>query len=73
MFDESIKANQAKQTEVLQNIATCKYKETEFAKKLSLIEKGVCPECGQSTCNMDHSVIENDKSKKRSGKCLSVY
>ena len=62
MFDESIKANQAKQTEVLQNIATCKYKETEFAKKLSLIEKGVCPECGQSTCNMDHSVIENDKS-----------
>lgn len=63
MFDESIKANQAKQTEVLQNIATCKYKETEFAKKLSLIEKGVCPECGQSTCNMDHSVIENDKSK----------
>ena len=63
MFDESIKANQAKQTEVLQNIATCQYKETEFAKKLSLIEKGVCPECGQSTCNMDHSVIENDKSK----------
>ena len=62
MFDESIKANQAKQTEVLQNIATCKYKETEFAKKLSLIEKGVCPECGQSTCNMDHSVIENDKN-----------
>ena len=62
MFDESIKANQAKQTEVLQNIATCEYKETEFAKKLSLIEKGVCPECGQSTCNMDHSVIENDKS-----------
>lgn len=63
MFDESIKANQAKQTEVIQNIATCQYKETEFAKKLSLIEKGVCPECGQSTCNMDHSVIENDKSK----------
>jgi chromosome segregation ATPase len=26
-----------------------------------LIEKGVCPECGQSTCNMDHSVIEYDK------------
>ena len=25
MFDESIKANQAKQTEVLQNIATCQY------------------------------------------------
>ena len=62
MFDESIKVNQAKQTEVLQNIATCQYKETEFAKKLSLIEKGVCPECGQLTCNMDHSVIENDKS-----------
>lgn len=62
MFDESIKANQVKQTEVLQNIATCKYKETEFAKKLLLIEKGVCPECGQSTCNMDHSVIETDKN-----------
>ena len=62
MFDESIKANQTKQTEVLQNIATCQYKDTEFAKKLSLIERGVCPECGQSTCNMDHSVIENDKS-----------
>lgn len=61
MFDESIKANQTKQTEVLQNIATCKYKDTEFAKKLALIEKGVCPECGQSTCNMDHSVIEYDK------------
>lgn len=61
MFDESIKANQTKQTEVLQNIATCQYKDTEFAKKLSLIEKGVCPECGQSTCNMDHSVIEYDK------------
>lgn len=61
MFDESIKANQTKQTEVLQNIATCQYKDTEFAKKLSLIEKGVCPECGQSTCGMDHSVIEIDK------------
>jgi chromosome segregation ATPase len=61
MFDESIKAFQTKQTEVLQNIATCQYKDTEFAKKLSLIEKGVCPECGQSTCNMDHSVIEYDK------------
>lgn len=61
-YDESIKANQAKQTEVLQNIATCKYKDSEFAKKLDLIERGVCPECGQSTCNMDHSVIEYDKN-----------
>lgn len=61
MFDESIKANQTKQTEVLQNIATCQYKDTEFTKKLSLIERGVCPECGQSTCGMDHSVIEYDK------------
>lgn len=61
MFDGSIKSNQAKQTEVLQNIATCQYKDTEFTKKLSLIERGVCPECGQSTCTMDHSVIEYDK------------
>lgn len=61
-YDESIKANQAKQTEVLQNIATCKYKDSEFAKKLDLIERGVCPECGQSTCNMNHSVIEYDKN-----------
>lgn len=61
MFDESIKSNQARQTEVLQNIATCQYKDTEFVKKLSLIERGVCPECGQSTCGMDHSVVEYDR------------
>lgn len=60
-LDVSIKSNQAKQTEVLQNIATCQYKDAEFSKKLSLIERGVCPECGQSTCGMDHSVVEYDK------------
>ena len=27
-----------------------------------MIERGVCPECGQSTCGMDHSVVEYDKN-----------
>ncbi len=42
------------------NHSTCIYKRGEFEKKKSLIASGVCPECGQSTCNMDHSSIEAD-------------
>lgn len=41
-----------------QGIATCNYKKTVFDKKKSLIAQGVCPECGQSTCNMDHSSLD---------------
>lgn len=44
----------------LQNIATCNYKKAEFDKKLKLMESGVCPECGQSTCNMDHEGLKKD-------------
>lgn len=43
-----------------QDVATFKYKRTDFAKKYDLINKGVCPECGQSTCNMDHSSLDKD-------------
>lgn len=51
----------------MQTIATCNYKKSEFAKKASLVLKGVCPECGQSTCNIDHQGLlketkENDEA-----------
>ena len=62
-IDETIKSLQNSQTLCLQSIATCQYKEKELAKKLKLISSGVCPECGQSTCNMDHSSIEEDSLK----------
>lgn len=50
----------AESSKLSQDIATFKYKRTDFAKKYDLINKGVCPECGQSTCNMDHSSIDKD-------------
>lgn len=46
-----------------QGIATCNYKKTVFNKKKTLIAQGVCPECGQSTCNIDHSSLDKDDAE----------
>lgn len=60
LCNNEIQALNNESSKLQQDVATFKYKRTDFTKKLDLINKGVCPECGQSTCNLDHTSIDAD-------------
>ena len=50
-----------KHSSIIEVIATKKALKKDYNKKIDLINKGICPECGQSTLNLDITKINNDK------------
>lgn len=50
-----------KHSSIIEVIATKKALKKDYNKKIDLINKGICPECGQSTLNLDITKIDNDK------------
>lgn len=56
--------------DVVQNIQKIKNDQNVFLlrlknvnKKIGIADKGICPECGQSTCNIDRKALDEEKTQ----------
>lgn len=50
-----------KHSSIIEVIGTKKALKKDYKKKIDLINKGICPECGQSTLNLDITKINTDR------------
>lgn len=60
-YNEDLLNLRKNHSSIIEVIATKKALKKDYNKKIDLINKGICPECGQSTLNLDITKINNDK------------
>lgn len=60
-YNETIEKLSGQEKELQSNKTLMTYKEKDIDKRLKLIDKGICPECGQSTHNLNKEKVIEEK------------